>query len=203
MRDNDLFRLIIAIIKAGRATTGLGTIEIQQAFQPTLQGVPTGQRFFIYKVGDRRIGSPQRSNVWMTSADLALAADNGAAITTEANDTIGLDGNQMVHQELQQYETTFQISALAVQNPSDSNSETASDLINLAAYILQSDSAIDTFEAAGVGILRIGDVRNPYFMDDRQQNEASPSFDFILTHKQVIISLAPFVETTEFQILRV
>jgi hypothetical protein len=102
----------------------------------------------------------------------------------------------MVHTEEQQYETTFQLSALATQNPATPTQYTASDICNLCAAILQSSVAIQTFEANQVGIERVTDVRNPYFDDDRQQNEASPSFDYCLTHKQIIVSTTPVIQST-------
>lgn len=179
MLDNQLIALTISTIIAGESVANIPGLPIKQAFQPTLQGVNNQPTAYMYKVGDRRVGSPQRSDLW----------DN--------------DIPAMVHTELQQYATTFQISALATQDPKNTNAYTASDILNLIAYILQSSVAIATFEANGVGIQRIMDVRNPYFLDDRQQNEASPSLDFILTHKQIITSTTPIITETEFQILTV
>ncbi len=47
------------------------------------------------------------------------------------------------------------------------------------------------------------DVRNPYFLDDRRRNEASPSFDAVFTHKQVVRSVAPIVAATEIVVATV
>ena len=74
---------------------------------------------------------------------------------------------------------------------------------NRAAAILQSQTAIDSFEAVNVGILRIQQLRNPYFSDDRERYEASPSFDFTLTHHQTIITSVAVITSTEFQVLDV
>lgn len=179
MKDNQLIALIISTIIAQEEIVGIDGTPIKQAFQPTLQGVNTEPTAYMYKVGDRRYGSPNRADVW--DPDLEI----------------------MTHVETQQYETTFQISALATQNPNTPSQNTASDLLNLIAYILQSSQTIATLEAQGVGILRVRDVRNPYFMDDRQRNEASPSLDFTLTHKQIILSTVPAITKTEYQILTV
>ncbi len=179
MFDNQLIALIISTLIAGEAVADIPNTPILQAFQPTQQGVNVDPTLYLFKVGDRRFGWVERKDVW----------DEGAMV--------------MRHQETQQYETTFQISALATQNPKTPNAYTASDILNLAAYILQSADAIATLEAQGVGILRVTDVRNPYFSNDKQRNQASPSFDFTLTHKQVILSLVPIVTTTEFNIKRV
>lgn len=179
MLDNQLIALIISTIIAGETVANIAGTPIKQAFQPTQQGVNTVPTAYIFKVGDRRVGYPYKADIWDT------------------------DNEVMVHTELQQYETTFQISALATQNPATPSAYTASDILNLIAYILQSDTTIVTLEAQGVGIERIADVRNPYFLDDKQRNEASPSMDFVLTHKQIISSTSPIITKTEFQIANI
>lgn len=179
MLDNQLIALIESTLIAGEAVAGIPNMPILQAFQPTQQGVNVDPALYLFKVGDRRYGWVERKDVWDEDAEV------------------------MRHQETQQYETTFQISALATQNPKTPNAYTASDILNLVAYILQSADAIATLEAQGIGILRVTDVRNPYFSNDKQRNQASPSFDFTLTHKQVILSLVPIINSTEFNIKRV
>lgn len=109
----------------------------------------------------------------------------------------------MIHTETCQYETTFQLSALATQNPSSTTQKTASDLLNYAAYALQSAAAVQKFEDEGVGILDVREVRNTPFKDDRDQFEYGPSFDFVMTHKQTIIATTPVLQSEEFQILSV
>lgn len=108
-----------------------------------------------------------------------------------------------VHTETTQYASTFQMSGLSPQDPANPNQRTASDLLNYAAYAMQSSAMIQALEAQGVGILNVPEVRNPYFMDDRDRFEASPSFDFVLTHKQIIVSQTPVVQSIEVQILEV
>ena len=179
MLDNALIQLIISTIIAGETIAGITGTPIKQAFQPTNQGVNTGPTAYLYKIGDHRYGSVQCSDVW-----------------NQTSSTI-------VHTEIEQYETTFQISALATQNPATPTQYTASDILNLIASILQSQVTIATFEAQGMGILRVADVRNPYFLDDRQRYEANPSLDFVLTHKQIITSTTPVLQSTVLQILTV
>lgn len=179
MLDNRLIALIISTVVAGEATAGIPGTPIKQAFQPTLQGANSGPTAYLYKVGDRRVGFPYRADVW----------DQAHGV--------------MVHTELQQYETTFQFSALATQDPNTPAQYTASDILNLVASILQSTASIAAFEAQGVGILRVTDVRNPYFLDDRQRNEACPSFDATFAHKQVVTSTSPIITEYEYQILEV
>jgi hypothetical protein len=179
MLDNQLIALVISTITAQEAAAGIPGTPIAQAFQPTQQGVNTIPTAYIYKIGDRRYGSLRRSDCWNTET------------------------SQMVHTEEQQYETTFQLSTLATQNPATPTQYTASDICNLCAAILQSSVTIQTFEANNVGIERVTDVRNPYFLDDRQRNEACPSFDFVLTHKQIITSTSPIISSTTVDIYEV
>jgi hypothetical protein len=179
MLDNQLIALIIRTLIAGEQIAGIPNTPIKQAFQPTRQGIDTQPTAYLYKIGDRRYGFTRRNDCWNPNA------------------------NQMVHTETQQYETTFQLSALATQNPRTPNQYTASDILNLCGSILQSAPAIQAFQSQGVGIERVTDVRNPYFLDDREQSEAAPSFDFVLTHKQIIRSGTPIIAATKIQIATV
>lgn len=108
-----------------------------------------------------------------------------------------------VHTEMQQKESKFQVMGLVTLDPKKTNQLTASDIANLACYVMQSSPTIQTLEAQGVGMLKIPEIRNPYFLDDRQRFEASPSFDFTLTHKQPIITTTPIVTGTDLQIVPV
>ena len=179
MLDNPLITLLIATIIAGEAIAGIPGTPIQQAFQPTQQGTPSAPTANIYKLGDLVLGSPQRSDVW-----------------DKASGTI-------VHVETQDYETMFQISALSTQVPSNQTQLTASDILNLVRSILQSSATIQALADQGVGMLRVHDVRNIPFVDDRGRNEYSPSLDFIVQHKQIITSTAPIVAAVEIQLERV
>jgi len=182
MLDNALIALVISVLNAGfiaMGYTGATAIEVVQNFQPTAQGVNTQNTVYLNKLGDHRYGYLERTNVW------------------------DQDTETMVHTETQFYETMFQVNGLAIQDPANVNSLTASDIVNMAAAVLQSDVSRGTLIAAGVNILRITDVRNPYFMDDKDRFEADPSFDFTLEHEQVIVSTAPIVTDIVVNIDRV
>ena len=109
----------------------------------------------------------------------------------------------MVHTEKQQYASPFKMTALSVQDPANATQLTASDIVNYACAAMQSDNTIMTLKAQDVGILNVDQVQNPYFTDDRDQFEASPSFDFTLTHKQITMTTTPILQTETFQVLRV
>jgi hypothetical protein len=177
--DNDLIRLVISIINAGLTARGYSGVIVAQSNQPTQQGVNSGSTVFLFKLFDHRYGFPARSDVW------------------------DVDSQTMIHTEIQIYETTFQISSLVRQNPATPSQYTASDLVNEVASIMQSDQTVNLLNVANVGIFRVTEVRNPYFKDDRDQFEASPSFDFVLTHRQTRVSTNPVVESINPGIYRV
>ncbi len=173
MLDNQIFAVLVAALTAGFTALGAaipGPVAVQQSYQPTTQGVNTQNTVFIHKIGDHRYGTVKRETYWEPDTD---------------------SGGTMVHKETQYYETTFQIDALAIQNPANVTQLTASDIVNYVAAIMQSDATLQTLYDNKLQILRIIDVRNPYFENDKNRFQASPSFDFTLEHEQVIISSGP------------
>ena len=109
----------------------------------------------------------------------------------------------MIHSEQQYFETTFTVSALVLQNPKDLTIPTASDLVNDVASIMQSDSTLSILNQSGIGILRISTVSNPYFFDDRDNFESSPSFDFTLVYSNTRTNSDPKVDTFTANIIGV
>ena len=179
MLDNQIIALVISILNAGSTAAGVPGLLVKQSYQPTQQGANSAPTVYLNPLFDEVIGSPLREDQWneMTST--------------------------MDHVESQQMGTHFQLTALATQNPADVNSLTAKDILNKCRYILQSDVGIQSFQNANTGIQRITAVRNTPFQDDRQRWEYQPSFDFIITHKQIIESATPIVEATELAVYEV
>jgi hypothetical protein len=178
MTDNDLFKLVRPALIAKLLTYGI-TIGVEQSYKPTNHGANTLPTIYIHKLFDKRYGFVKKSEMWNS---LTSVFD---------------------HHETQQYETAFQINALAILNPADINSKTASDLVNYAAAAMQSDYMQANLLAAGVGILRVTEIRNPYFVNDLNRFEASPSFDFVLTHKQDLTSTTQEVKSVEYNVARI
>jgi hypothetical protein len=179
MTDAELINVFRPIIINGLTQSGIMGVVVQQAYQPIQIGVPTGPTVAFFKVGDHAFGSARNNSKWK------------------------LLTNEMIRTVEQMYETTFQIEALVPQSPTPEDEMTASDLINTVRAILQDEDAVQTMVSNGIGILRVTEIRNPYFLDDRDQNEASSSFDFILTHTQTITKVVPIIQFTEFDIKRV
>lgn len=165
--DNTLIQLFLPIIQANLITDGFTTTVVKQFNQPSQQGINTVPTVYFQKIHNKRFGLLRREEKW---------------------DSIAMD---FVHTESQYYETTFQVNALVLQDPTDLTIPTASDLVNEVACIMQSSSTLDTLKAQGVGILRVSEITNPYFTDDRDNFEASPSFDFVLVYLNKRVSTNP------------
>jgi hypothetical protein len=177
MNDNALFILIRSIITNGLVAGGITDAEVSRGYQPDQQGADSGKNVYLHKISDHRHGFPFKRDKWETDT--------------------------MVHTESVIMETTFQVDARFIADPSDINALTASDIVNMVAMILQSDIALATLKAQNVGIYRISSIREPYIINDYDRNESSPSFDFTLTHTRSTISETPILETIEPDIYRV
>lgn len=161
------------------AQPDLAGVELARKYQPRQQGAATGPIVYFFKIGDHRYGSTKREHLY-----------NEAGVVFDSTDR-------------QQYETTYQFAAWVPQRPQDVAALTESDVLNIVSAIMQSDALIAAFRAAGVGIQRVTDVRNPYFVDERDRFEAEPSFDIVLTHYRNLSSTLPGVDTYEANIYRV
>lgn len=160
MKDNDIISLIIGIISDGLTGLNILGVQIQQAYQPTQQGVIQTPIVLISKIDETRLGWAEKNDIW----------DDNTQI--------------MTHIETQPYESRFQIGTLVPQIV-DITDMTASDLINSIIAILQSDKALQTMQQSDVQTYRIINIRNPFFTDDRDLFEMSPSFDISILHEQI------------------
>jgi len=183
MNDLTLFAAVRTVLLAGLTDAGQSTVPVIQFDQSTLQGRPNGPAVLFQKIGDKRYGWAKRTDV--PDPD---------------------DATLMIHTETQFYESTLQIEALGPPATSDGAalpSSTASDLVNLAAGILQGDKAIAALRVLGLAVLRVTQVRNPFMKNDRDQYEAVPSFDLVVTHEQVMLSSTPAATVGELRMARV
>lgn len=179
MTDNELIKKIISVLNAGLPLWDIPSVSVKQSFQPTNQGANSNATAYLFKLFDKRIGFVKKTDVWDEQAQT------------------------MTHTEEQWYETTFQITCFSIQNPADTKSLTASDIANAICSILQSDFALKSLEENGIRVLRVTDIRNGSYVDDKDRNEYAPSFDFILTHLRVKSFSENWLTATEFNINRV
>jgi hypothetical protein len=176
--DNQRIAVLITVIQAGLTTQSI-SVGIKQSYQPTVQGAPSAPYVFIHKLGGTRYGSPQRSDLYLSPG-----------VTT--------------HTETQLKLNTYQVNALAIQNPTNTASLTASDYLNAVAFALNSEMGITALKAQGIGILRIASEPQVMVRDEKALNEASPSFDFTVCDIDVLslaIGSTKLIEATTFAIL--
>lgn len=150
-------------------------VALARNYQLKQEGTPSIPTVYFVKIGDRRYGHPSRRDVW--------DADQGV----------------FVHTERQVYISTYQFQA----TEPTSQELTASDILNTVSGIIQSDKILSAFLAAGVGVQRVTDVRNPYIVDEHDQFEAVPSFDIVLSHWRDTVASVPAAVALEINIGRV
>lgn len=180
MTDYDLFAAVRTALLAGLVANGSAATVIQMD-QTTLQGRPSGPAVLFQKIGDQRYGWTKREDV--PDPD---------------------EPTLMIHRETQFYESTLQFEAVGPSTePGVTPTATPSDLVNLAAAILQGDTAMRSLRVAGLAVLRVTAVRNPFMQNDRDQYEAVPSFDLVVTHEQIMLSTTPAATVGELVMARV
>lgn len=171
MRDNQIYILLTQLLTVQAPPRGI-VAEYAQRYQPTQQGRNTDRTVMFFKVLDKAIGSAQVSTV-----------PNGAT---------------MQRTETQSMEATIQFSV--TQPPAMADGDlTHNDVLKAIRATLQSQDAQKFLVANGASVLRVGDMRNPFMVNDRGQFEPNPSFDLILKHNDVFVDGVPFIETFNFQ----
>jgi hypothetical protein len=170
MLDNQLIDLVATQLESASAASGWNYIVLQKD-QPTQQGTPTAPTIFFEKLFDTEHGWPALSDSYQAQS------------------------NNFSETETQVVITTFQISALVIQDPTNLSLPTASDVANYMKQYMNSRFTISTFKNQQVSILRVSEVRNPYFSDDRTMFEANPSFDLMVVHNRPISFTVDSVST--------
>lgn len=179
MNENALKILLRQAILNGLTLFDITGVSVEQSYQPRTMGTNQLPTVFFHKISDYRYGFNRREDKW------------------------DFDNDEMVHTELQKMETSFQINALTKTDPTDPTQQTVTDLLNAVAEILAHDSTRAFLLAQNVGILRVTNLTNPFFSDDRDQNESSPSFDVVLTHEFVRRTTSEIIQTVDYEIHRV
>lgn len=173
MTDLELIKLIAGSLEAASAlaTTSVGwpggPYKVVQKNPPVQEGTAYAPTIYFEKLFDNAYGWPE---VNYSHNDPVPPNTHGTFTTREDQWT----------------ETTIQVSALVLQDVTNLSLPTASDVVNYMKLYMNSRQTIAAYQAVGVGVLRVSQIRNPYFEDDRAGFEASPSFDIVLQHKRSI-----------------
>lgn len=173
MKDSELVVLIGNHMLSALAATGSADIPVSQKDSPTQQGIPDGPCAYFEKLFDIPRGWP---------VNLNFDSPEG-----------------YIERTTQMVETSFQISAFVWQNPAKplADVKTASDIVNDILMFFVARSQRRVLKNSGVQILRVTEVRNPYFENDRSQFEAAPSFDIVLVHLRTLELVTPYLSIIE------
>ncbi|MEM8099263.1 hypothetical protein Q4R58_12780 [Morganella morganii] len=91
-------------------------------------------------------------------------------------------GSDAGHLEAQQYETTFQVQAFIT----EFSGYTAKDITSIVRMIVNSLPFVEALRKQGIGVQRATGIRTPYFLNDRDNYEQNPSFDFNVTYTRTL-----------------
>lgn len=178
MNDKPLQILLRSELLKGFARYGVEGLPVIVGYPP----VTTGKRqraCYFFKVSKAARGWQQRSR----TTDPATL--------------------QLTTQELQFWESLFQVQIFNPEDVNDMTQQTAEDLTEIARMIVQSQPFIKAMTAAGVGVQQPSSIRSPFFENEHGQFEANPSFDFTVSHKRVIIQSTDSIDKMELNIRRV
>ena len=100
-------------------------------------------------------------------------------------------GNKRTQQNLRR--STFQFNALVEQDITDITSLTATDILTTAADMIQSYDGLRNLRKNGVNIERVTDVREVNFVNEKGENESSPSFDLTVNYEHIYETNTPII----------
>lgn len=164
MKDSELIPLFTGILENALVSEGVTDCPVAQLFQPTQQPRnEEGKGVYFQILFTRRHGSPQRTEVFDPVKDL------------------------FIHTEQQQVVSTIQISVFYPADPTSDFLLTSHDLASQLCMRMQTDGCIRTLRAAGAGVTRITEVRNPNFDNEQDQSEFVPNFDLQINYNRVVV----------------
>lgn len=179
MIEADVWRALIAVLRTGLDDQGFNDVTIHQAYQPIKQGLDSARSIYLHKIISRRVGHQGRSHVYN--------AGNGNFDVQEKNWRA----------------VTIQLMSSVTQDITDENSLTAYDIADICSMILQSMKTIKELKIHGLSTEIIRDINQTFPLDDKDQFDLDPSFDFVLLYEQTLSSTVPKVDTFEVDIKRV
>lgn len=172
MTDLELIQMVTAEMDAAIAARGWSFLVLQKD-QPTQQGQPTSGVVYFEVMPDLHYGFAYSQLEYKSEVD------------------------KFDDREVQQIESTFQISASIPQNPEDLSIPTASDVLTQVKMWLTHRATQTKFRQQKVGVLRVRDIRKPFIVNGEVQFEMLPNFDVTFTHNRSLSIEIPAVHTCE------
>lgn len=177
--ENRLWEILLPVVKAGVAS--LPGMAVKRAYQPTTQGDGNAPRLLLHRAYSRRYGAQSTSQEWRV-------------------DEYGQ--GKMIAVDTWRKEDTYQANALVNREPEDEG-YTAKDALELLSAHLQSEPALMALKKEGIGVLRVNDITETPYEDDRGSYRVSVSLQFTITYKQTQEREVPVATGADFRIYRV
>lgn len=172
--ENEIWELLKDELALWEATYP-DSVIVKRAFQPTQQSTPTGFLAYVFQIHNKRYG-------WQSGSDKF----------NPTTDTIDHTERYIINKFLQ-------ISTQAITDPEALR--TAGDVAESIAAWLGSQEVINRLKSQEVEIFRITDIRHPHFTNDLERYEGDPSFDFILSYTQEIVSITPPIDNINGEVI--
>jgi hypothetical protein len=177
--ENTLWEALLPLV--GRAAAAFPDLLVKRAYQPSTQSDGDAPRLLLHRVSSRRYGAQGQR----------LLRDHRP------------DGSLRIRERsIWRNEDVYQAVALVNRGPQDSG-YTARDVLEHLAEHLQSRAALATLRAAGLGILRIGEVTETPYEDEADVYRFSVGLKFTITYRQTRDREIPAAVTEEFRAYRI
>lgn len=174
--ENDLWRIVTRLAQAGVASCA--GVLVKRAFQPTSQAHGQEPLLLLHRYGSRRYGFQGQRYEYRPD---------------------GNGGVKLIKVEVWHKEDTYQAYALVDRAPEDEGF-TAKDLLEHLGGYLQSDEGLRALKAEGLGILRISEIIETQYEDDKDTFKISFSLRFTLAYRQETESEIPAVTSIDGKI---
>lgn len=177
MLDRQLYEMVFASLRGDAAARGLTGYVFKQTYQPTQQARPVGPAVYLHKITDRRYGSQKVA--YSDAAEITLRERTTQIVQTTLQASVTLPGDDPANAPL-----------------------THGDVLKTVAAMLQSPKFIKYILPFKAQVLRVQDIRNDHYRNDRNQWEPNPTFDFVISHVDEFIDGVPVVTAFDFNIAR-
>lgn len=179
MTDNEVWSILTTTLNEALISAGFSNVEFSRSYQPRQQGAISNDALYATRISSLRYGWQGRKNIF-----------------NENN-------NNFDHIEKWIIESTYQVSSEVEENPSEINPITSFDIISGVSAQLNSLAVIKNLKSQNINILRITDIRTPFFKNENDRYESEPSFDFTISYEQSNMIVIPAVNNIEETINRV
>ena len=176
MRELDLFAALRVTLPP-RVQLALGMpMGYKMRWQSTQQARPSEPTVFFANIGVVRYGWPGKNSRWIDAQQKMLDVEEWRS------------------------EMTVQVSAQLPQDAVyDVGSITPNDAVQTIAAVMQNDGWLQAIKAYGMQVLRISQIRNMPYKNDRDQWEYVPMFDAVLCYTDITTAEGKLISQFEFK----